>query len=159
MIEIRKIKLSDNPFLSKIIRNVFDEHKAPRKGTVYSDPTTDNLFDLFKKEKSVLWVAENDKKIVGCCGIYPTSGLPKNCAELVKYYLFKESRGKGIGRMLMEKSIQSAKIFKYTELYLESLPEFSNAVSIYEKQGFIKLAKPLGESGHTTANIWMIKKL
>lgn len=142
-----------------MIRQVFDEHQAPQKGTVYSDPTTDNLFDLFQAEKSLLWVAEIDNEIVGCCGIFPTKGLPEKCAELVKFYLSAKARGKGIGKSLMEKSIESARELGYTELYLESLPEFSNAVSIYEKQGFLKLDQPLGESGHTTCNIWMLKKL
>lgn len=159
MIEIRKIKQTDNTSLSKMIRNVFEEHQAPKMGTVYSDPTTDNLYDLFKKEKSILWVAEIDNKIVGCCGIYPTHGLPENYAELVKFYLSKDFRGKGIGKMLMEKSIESAKNLGYSELYLESLTEFSKAVSIYKKQGFIKLESSLGISEHSTCNIWMLKKL
>jgi len=157
--QIRKVNKDDNLFLAKMIRQVFDEHNAPKKGTVYSDPTTDNLFELFQVEKSLLWVAEIDKEIVGCCGIYPTIGLPKNCAELVKFYLSAKSRGKGIGKILMKKSVESARELGYSELYIESLPEFSNAVSIYEKQGFLKLDQRLGESGHTTCNIWMLKKL
>jgi putative acetyltransferase len=47
----------------------------------------------------------------------------------------------------------------YKRLYLESLPEFSKAVSMYEKFGFERLDKPLGSSGHTTCNIWMLKEL
>ncbi len=156
---IRKVSKQDNLFLAEMIRQVFNELNAPQSGTVYSDPTTDNLFELFQNEKSWLWVAEIDKEIIGCCGIYPTIGLPENCAELVKFYLAAKSRGKGIGKMLMEKSIESARELGYSELYLESLPEFSNAVSIYEKQGFIKLDQPLGESGHTTCNIWMLKRI
>jgi putative acetyltransferase len=156
--QIRKVNKEDNIFLAKMIRQVFDEYHAPQKGTV-SDPTTDNLFELFQVEKSLLWVAEIDSEIVGCCGIYPTTGLPKNCAELVKFYLSAKSRGKGIGKILMEKSIESARELGYSKLYLESLPEFSNAISIYERQGFLKLDQPLGESGHTTCNIWMLKEL
>jgi len=157
--KIRKIKESDTAFLAKMIRDVFEEHDAPREGTVYSDPTTDNLYEVFQIEKAVFWIAELDNKILGCCGIYPTEGLPKGCAELVKFYLPKNARGKGIGKILMEKSLESAKEFAYTELYIESLPVFSKAVRIYEKLGFEKLAKPLGESVHTTCDIWMLKKL
>lgn len=157
--QIRKIKKDDNLSVAKMIREVFHEHNAPQQGTVYSDPTTDNLFDLFQTEKSLFWVAEIDNEIVGCCGIYPTVGLPQNCVELVKYYISAKVRGKGIGKVLMEKSIESAREFGYTELYLESIPEYSNAILIYEKQGFVKLDKALGESGHTTCNIWMLKKL
>lgn len=156
---IRTIERSDNEALAKLIRAVFEEHQAPQKGTVYSDPTTDHLFELFETPKSVFWVAEMENEIVGCCGIYPTEGLPPNCAELVKFYLSPKARGKGIGKKLMEKSIRSAQELGYSEIYLESLSEFSKAVSIYEKQGFEMLSHPLGNSGHSTCNIWMIKKL
>jgi len=157
--KIRQVKESDNPYLSKMIRKVFEEHNAPKDGTVYSDPTTDYLYESFQIERSVLWVAENNNKILGCCGVYPTNGLPKQCAELVKFYLPKESRGKGIGKILMEKSIDWAEKFGYSELYIESLPQFSKAVNMYEKQGFIQLKNPLGASGHTSCNIWMLKSL
>jgi len=159
VMQIRKVKKEDNGFLAKMIRTVFDEYNAPKKGTVYSDPTTDNLFELFQMEKSLLWVAEIENEIVGCCGIYPTTGLPKQCAELVKFYLSASSRGKGIGKLLVEKSIESARELGYTELYLESLPEFSTAISMYERQDFLRLDQPLGESGHSTCNIWMLKEL
>jgi putative acetyltransferase len=142
-----------------MIRQVFKEHDAPQSGTVFSDPTTDDLFGLFRKTRSVLWVAELDGLPVGCCGIYPTEGLENKCAELVKYYLAESERGRGTGRQLMEKCIDSARDMAYQKLYLESMPHFSKAVRIYEKLGFRKLSGPLGNSGHTTCNIWMLLEL
>lgn len=156
---IRQVKKNDNLTLAKIIRDAFIEHDAPRTGTVFSDPTTDSLYELFQTPKSILLVAELDNEIVGCCGIYPTRGLNENCVELVKFYLSKEARGKGIGRELMQKCIQYAREFEFTQLYLESLPQFSKAVRIYEKDGFVKLNKPLGYSEHKSCNIWMLKDL
>jgi len=156
---LKPVQQKDNPALAKMIRGVFDEHGAPQKGTVYSDTTTDDLYKLFEIPDSVLWVAELNNEIIGCCGIYPTEGLPEGCAELVKFYLSAKARGKGIGKELMEKSLIQAREFGYKEIYLESLPHFEKAVSMYEKQGFVKLDAPLGNSGHTTCNIWMIKKL
>ena len=156
---IRRIKQEDNRALAEIIRSVFEEHDAPRVGTVYSDPTTDNLFELFSLPKAVLWVAERDGVVIGCCGIYPTEGLPEGCAELVKFYLSNCARGKGIGKELMERSINSAKEMGYRSLYIESLPQYSRAIAIYEKQGFKMLDRQLGKSGHSTCNVWMIKYL
>lgn len=156
---IRKIEEKDNESLAKMIREVFIEHKAPTEGTVFSDPTTDNLFELFKHPKSVLWVAEVNNQAMGCCGIYPTDGLEKNCVELVKYYISSEVRGKGIGKLLMEKCIEAAKENNFTQMYIESLPAFDKAISIYEKSGFKKLKKPLGNSGHSGCIIWMLKNL
>jgi len=156
---IRRVEKSDNNHLAKLIRKVFEEHDAPREGTVYSDPTTDNLYGLFQPKESVLWVAEINGEILGCCGVYPTEGLPENCAELVKFYLSKQARGKGIGKALLERSIESAKEIGYTDLYIESMPEFSKAIQLYERFGFYKLNKALGFSGHTSCNIWMMKNL
>ena len=156
---IRKIEESDNLLLARIIRKAFEEYGAPTQGTVYSDPTTDDLYHLFKAEKSVLWVALEDGIIAGCCGIYPTKGLPEKCVELVKFYLSAESRKKGIGKALLAKNLESARLFGYTKLYLESLPHFSDAINLYEKQGFLRLNEPLGESGHNACDVWMIKDL
>jgi putative acetyltransferase len=155
----RKLKQEDNQALARMIREVFREHKAPESGTVFSDPTTDDLFALFRKSRSVLWVAEVDGVAAGCCGIYPTGGLEESCAELVKYYLAEPARGKGTGKRLMELCIDSAKEHGYQKLYLESMPHFSKAVAIYEKLGFQKLNKPLGNSGHNSCTIWMVLEL
>ncbi len=152
---IREVEVRDNAPLAKMIRQVFDEHGAPNAGTVYSDPTTDNLFELFRKENSILWVAELQGEAIGCCGIYPTPNLPPHCAELVKFYLAASARGKGLGRMLLEKSLASARSMGYREIYLESLPQFKTAIRIYEKLGFVFLDQPMGASGHSGCNIWM----
>ncbi len=155
----REVKKEDSVLLARMIRQVFKEHDAPEIGTVFSDPTTDDLYGLFRLNKSVLWVAELDGIPLGCCGIYPTEGLENNCVELVKYYLAESERGRGTGRRLMELCIASARELGYRKLYIESMPQFSKAVRIYEKLGFRKLSSPLGNSGHTTCNIWMLLDL
>ena len=159
-ITIRPIQTTDNAILAKIIRSCFHDYEVKcTAGTVYQDPTTDDLFSLFQTPKYQLWVAELENKIVGCCGIFPTENLPENCTELVKFYISENGRGKGIGRLLLEKTIESAKELGYSQIYLESIPEFSTAVSIYEKQGFKFLEKPLGNSGHDGCNLWMLKEM
>ena len=157
---IRENRKEDNEILAKIIRTSFHDFEVScTNGTVYSDPTTDDLYSLFQTEKSALFVAEENGLILGCCGIFPTTNLPDDTTELAKFYLSKDARGKGIGKLLLEKCIEKAKGLGYKKVYLESIPEFSKAVSIYEKQGFRYLAKPLGDSGHSGCNLWMIKKL
>src|SRR5688572_10990018 len=100
---IRPLEENDNAELADLIRVVFREFKIDKPGTVYTDPTTDDLFALFQKERSIYWVAMVDGKIVGGCGIYPTPGLPTDYAELVKFYLLADYRGLGIGKALLEK--------------------------------------------------------
>lgn len=158
-ITFRNIEKKDNKEIANLIRTVFREFKIDRPGTVYFDPTTDDLYKLFRTPGSIYWIAEEGSTITGGCGIYATPGLPEGCAELVKLYLDSSQRGKGIGRQLLEKSIESAKSLGYRQLYLESLPELSKAIRLYEKAGFKFIPGPMGNSGHFGCNIWMLKDL
>lgn len=158
-ITLRNIRQTDNKDLAELIRTVFREFKIDRPGTVYFDPTTDDLYTLFQTPGSVYWIAEDDGRMVGGCGVYPTPELPQGCAELVKLYLLSDQRGRGTGKMLLEKSIESAKKLGYSQLYLESLPELGKAIGLYEKTGFRFIAAPMGDSGHFGCDIWMIKDL
>jgi putative acetyltransferase len=155
----RPIEEKDNKEIAELIRTVFREFNIHRPGTVYFDPTTDNLFELFRASGSEYLIAEEDGIIIGGCGVYPTPGLPEGCAELVKFYLSASQRGKGIGWKLLEKSFDYAKKSGYRQLYLESLPELSRAISLYEKAGFRFIEGSMGKSGHFGCNIWMLKDL
>ena len=158
-VTFRTIEEKDNREIADLIRTVFREFKIDKPGTVYFDPTTDDLFKLFSINGSEYWIAEENSKIIGGCGVYPTPGLPDGCAELVKLYLIASHRGKGTGWQLMEKTFVSAKRLGYKHLYLESLPELSKAINLYERTGFRHLPAPLGNSGHFGCNIWMLKDL
>lgn len=155
-VTVRKIEAADNKETAEMIRTILREFKIDKPGTVYTDPTTDDLSTLFEQAGSAYWIAEEDGEIIGGCGIYPTAGLPDGCVELVKLYTSAASRGKGVGKLLMEKSIESAQHFGYNEVYLESFPELTTAIYMYEKAGFKKLSAPLGNSGHYACNVWML---
>ena len=157
--DIRPFESRDNEALAKVIRTALAEFGANKPGTVYFDPTTDALFELFRTPGSYYYVATIDEKVVGGCGIFPTENLPQGTCELVKLYVAKEARGTGLGKQLMEKSMSWAKENSYTQVYLESMPELKKAVSIYEKVGFHSLEHPMGNSGHDGCDIWMLKAL
>lgn len=159
MESIRFIEPKDNVALAAVIRAALTEFGANKPGTVYFDPTTDNLSALFETPGSVYYVAEKDNEILGGCGIFPTVGLPDKTCELVKLYLAPSSRGKGLGKALMLKAMAWAKEAGYEQVYLETMPELSNAVTMYEKLGYNRLPKSLGNSGHDGCSIWMLKAL
>ena len=156
---IRQVSRQDNKPLAAMIRAVFEEFKAVRAGTVYFDPTTDDLYALFTKPGSVCWVVEKDGEIIGSAGIFPTEGLPEKHCELVKFYIRSGFRNQGLGKILLQKCLDSAVSFGYEAVYLESLPEFSSAIHLYERNGFTPLKKAFGNSGHFGCTIWMVKDL
>lgn len=158
-ITIRLIETKDNEALARIIRNALAEFGANKPGTVYFDDSTDNLYELFETEQGIYHVALMDDKVVGGAGIFKTAGLEQDTCELVKMYLSPQARGKGLGKLLIQRCIDAARKAGYKKVYLETMPELIVAVPMYEKFGFTYLKSPLGNSGHSGCNIWMIKIL
>jgi putative acetyltransferase len=156
---IRDIEPGDNVSLARIIRNSLEEFRANKKGTVYYDDSTDHLSDLFKTAGSRYFVATSGKNILGGAGIFPTHGLPEGVSELVKMYLLPEARGHGIGSALINKCIEFAKSIGNRSIYIETLPELSTAVKVYEHLGFNYLDKPMGDSKHSGCSLWMVKHI
>ena len=139
-ITIRPIQPPDNAPLAAIIRDTLAEHGAAKPGTVYYDPTTDHLFELFQVPRSTYF-----------------DGLGAGVCELVKVYLRPAARGTGLGRRLIERSLAWAREAGFQQVYLETLPELTQAVPLYERLGFEYLPGPLGNSGHFDCTIWMLK--
>ncbi|MCF0055625.1 GNAT family N-acetyltransferase [Dyadobacter sp. CY356] len=156
---IREIQPEDNAELARVIRKALEEFKANKPGTVYFDKSTDHLSDLFQVENSVYFVAIEDTKLLGGAGIFPTEGLDADTVELVKMYLRPEARGKGLGKTLILKCIEYAKSKGYKRIYLETMNELDKAVIAYEKLGFQLLSSPLGNSGHHSCELWMVKNI
>jgi putative acetyltransferase len=156
---IRTIRQEDNPALALIVRNTLAEFGANHPGTVYYDPTTDDLFHLFQKNRSIYYVAEINKGIVGGSGIYPSDGLPDDTCELVKMYLVPQARGLGLGRELINLSLTFAKQAGYKKVYLETMPELKQALRVYEKFGFKYLNGPMGNTGHYGCDRWMLLEI
>lgn len=154
---IRQLQESDNPVIARIVRDTLAEFGANKPGTVYFDPTTDNLYGLFQQPGSVYFVAETGNEIIGGAGIFPTEGLPNDTCELVKMYLLPHARGKGLGKKLIEKCIDFARENGYKNVYLETMPELKQALQVYQKLGFEYLPGPMGNSGHTGCSLWMLR--
>ncbi|MFA6260532.1 MAG: GNAT family N-acetyltransferase [Bacteroidia bacterium] len=158
-IHYRTVTPADNATLAAIIRRGIDDLGLPSEGTAHSDPTTDDLSKLFTKPLSYYFVVETDGKVMGGCGIYPSTGLPDKYAELVRFFLDEKARGLGIGKQLMQECEALARQWGYTHLYLESFPEMKAAIHLYEKAGYQRLSQPLGNTGHFACNVWMVKEL
>ena len=155
-IKIRQIRPTDNSALANIIRSTLAEFGANHPGTVYYDESTDHLYELFQQPGSVYFVAESGDKILGGGGIFPSAGLDADTCELVKMYLLPEGRGRGLGKLLIEKALEFAQNTGYKKVYIETMPELKKAMSVYEKFGFKYLDGPMGNTGHGGCTVWML---
>lgn len=80
-----------------------------------------------------LYLALHDGKAAGCITLRP---LSDDRCELKRLYVRPQFRGKGIARMLCERILEEAEKTGYREIYLDTLPELSDAIRLYEKLGF-----------------------
>jgi len=156
---IRKIKLGDNSAIEQVIKAVFLEFNMPMIGTAYEDKETPRMYESYQGKREIYYVIENNGEVVGGGGIKPLNDFKNDVCELQKMYFSPSIRGKGFGKKMFNICMQAAKDFGYKKCYLESASQLKVAIHIYETNGFVHLDKPLGNTGHYSCGIWMIKDL
>ena len=159
MFKIRQVCKKDNLNLSNVIRDVLTEIGVPKKGTAYSDPELDFMFETYNKKRSIYYVVENNGKICGGAGIAPLNQADYDICELQKMYFLPSIRGIGLGNEMIEKCLDFALYNKFKYCYIETLPYMKAAQKLYLKKGFCYIDGPIGNTGHTSCNVWLIKKL
>ena len=158
-IVIRPIQKQDNAAIAKVIRDVLIEFDVPKIGTAYADPQLDCMFETYQKAKSIYYVIEHNRIIIGGAGISPLEQEVDNICELQKMYFLPEARGLGLGKQLIQKCLESAEAFGFKKCYLETMPYMTAAQKLYKKMGFNYIAAPMGNTGHVSCPVWMLKEL
>jgi putative acetyltransferase len=156
---ISEIRKEHNPVIASIIRKVMGEFDADPQTTILGDPTLDTMYENYQEERSVYFILQDDTKILGGCGIKQLDNSYENICELQRMFLLPEARGKGLGKKLIDLCIQKAKEFQYEKMYLETLSQMKDAISLYEKYNFKRLSKPEGNTGHSGCNLYMTLEL
>ena len=156
---IRKIEPNDNAQIEQVIRACFHEFKIPLEGTAYSDKETTQMYESYQNVNDAYFVIEQDGNILGGAGVKALNDFEADVCELQKMYFSPKVRGKGFGRLLFEKCLETAKNLGYKQCYLESAPQLLAAIHIYESYGFKHINGALGNTGHYSCGVWMIKDL
>ena len=156
---IREIQLEDNAQMAAVIRDVLTEFGAPKTGTAYEDKATDMMFETYQKDKMQYFIIEHENKIVGGAGYAKLANYDGMVCELQKMYFLPITRGKGLGSKLIKQCLNDAKLNGFEQCYLETLPYMEAARALYKKNGFIYLDKPMGNTGHCSCDVWMLKEL
>ncbi|MGV6831306.1 MAG: GNAT family N-acetyltransferase [bacterium] len=157
---IRSVEKKDNLALEKIIKAIFHEFDLPLSGTAYEDEETSKMFESYNEKGAQYFVLVNeDDEVLGGGGIKKLNGVEGQICELQKMYFTPNVRGKGLGKKLFQHCLNEAKKLGYKSCYLESASVLNAAISMYQKYGFKNLDKPMGDTGHFSCGVWMIKEL
>lgn len=156
---IREITPADDTQIAEVIRSVLIEFGVPKVGTAYADKVLDCMAETYNKPTSAYFVVEDNGRIIGGAGIAQLDNFDGNVCELQKMYFLPEARGIGLGRQMMEICLNKAKSLGFEKCYLETLPYMEDARKLYAKVGFTSLDSRMGDTGHYSCNLWMIKDL
>ena len=157
--KIRPIQKEDNPEVAAMIRSVLMELNVPKTGTVFEDTALDGMFETYSTPRAAYFVLEENNVLIGGAGISQLDNYEGNVCELQKMYYLPRARGRGIGAKMIEKCLQRAKQFGYEACYLETMPYMKAAQKLYARNGSEYLDGPMGDTGHFSCPVHMLKKL
>jgi GNAT superfamily N-acetyltransferase len=82
-----------------------------------------------------IWVVELGGKLVGCIAIVRNA---EGVAQLRWFLLTPETRGKGLGKRLMEEAVEFSRQAGYRRIILWTFSELEAAIALYRRWGFRK---------------------
>ena len=157
--EFVRLEEKDDAALAALIRRLLKAHGLDIPGTVYFDKGLDHLSTFYQAapEKRAYFVLREGDKLLGGIGLAEFPPFPE-CAELQKLYLSEEMRGRGIGYQFIACAEQEARRLGYRQMYLETHDNLRVALHLYERSGYMEIARPAA-TVHSTMNRFFLKPL
>ena len=156
---IRPIERGDDATMAAIIHAVMPEFGAIGDGFAINDPEVDWMHRAYSAPRCAYFVLERDGVVIGGGGVAPLTGAPADVCELRKMYFLPQARGRGAGRAMMTRCLDTARNLGYRRCYLETLRGMDAAIKLYERSGFELLNAPMGDTGHGGCNRFYLQTL
>ena len=156
---IRPARREDNRAVAQIIRQVMTEFDTVGKNYSISDPEVDAIYEAYPAPQAAFFVIDCSGTVLGCGGMGPLAQGEPGVCELRKMYFLPGLRGAGMGTKLLNVILNAARKAGYGQCYLETLEHMHQARTLYRKHGFESIDKPMGNTGHSGCNSWMVKQL
>ncbi len=146
----REIEARDQQQLADGIWQVYQTFDCVGPGYGPQDPDMEDLHAFYHRPGSYYLVAEdpNTGAVVGGCGFAAFGPAEAATCELRKLFLLPETRGEGVGREILKRTLQQAQQMGYKQCYLETVERMEAACALYEKFGFKKLKEAMFGGGH-----------
>lgn len=156
---IRGIRPEDNAEVAQVIRRILVEIGVPKVGTAYADEALDRMYENYNTPRAAYFLIIEENMILGCAGIAQLENYEGNVCELQKMYFLQEARGRGLGAQMMQVCLEHAKEYGYEKVYLETMPYMKAAQKLYKASGFEYIDAPMGDTGHFSCPVWMLKSI
>ena len=157
--QIRRLRQLDVPQLLELIRGARQEFGLATRVASLLEPNDYAILDVYRHRRSAYFVAVVDNYVLGGAGIFPLANGVWGTCELQRMYLRPQHRGLGIGQGLLNTCLETARSFGFERCYAETVSEMSTAIAFYERNGFLQLSAPIGETGHNHNDYWLLLRL
>jgi ribosomal protein S18 acetylase RimI-like enzyme len=118
------------------VRELFNEYAAWLDIDLGFQGFAEELASLpgrYARPAGGIWLAVNGRDVAGCIALRP---LGEGRCELKRLYVRPAFRGRGVGRLLVERALASASEAGHRFVCLDTLPRMSAAISLYRSLGF-----------------------
>ena len=129
---LRTYRPGDEPAVFALVKTVLSQYGL-KTNPEETDRDIQDICKSYLENGGQFKVLERDGQIIGSYGIFRVS--PAVC-ELRKMYLYEQFRGAGLGRMMMEDALDTAKVLGYQEMVLETNACLKEAIALYCAFGF-----------------------
>lgn len=133
-IKIRILQRAD----ASVLRDILALLAQVRSGAGDHTATMAELRSVLKDKNTIVFVSEDGTRIVGMALLCITERIGRRTGQVEDVVVYDGYRGKGIGKALMNKLIETARKKKLKEVYLTSRPARVAANALYQKIGFEK---------------------
>ncbi|MBN4055220.1 GNAT family N-acetyltransferase [bacterium AH-315-K03] len=132
--KIRQANNADSEAIKRVVFEVLREYGLkPDPDDI--DKDLDAIENNYCLSGGYFGVVEKKDEIVASVGIYNRGG---NICELRKMYILASQRGKGLGKMLLDFSLDKAREMNFKQMFLETATPLVEAIGLYKKYGFIE---------------------
>ena len=154
LINYLKITTSETPWLIR----------EPEEVTLSVEEEQRFIRGIMDADRELMLVAVIDGKHVGNCSLMSLGGYKRYSHRGdIAIALYQEYCGRGIGKMMLETVLETAKKVGYEQAELEVIADNRNAIALYENLGFEKYGHFPNHMKYRNGNYadacWMMKKL
>lgn len=130
---IRPATNADSEAIKNVVFSVLREYGLTPDASA-TDKDLDTINESYFQRGGYFGVVIENDRIIASIGLYPES---VDSCELRKMYCLADSRGKGLGKELLEFALAKARELGFSRITLETASPLKEAVGLYQKYGFV----------------------
>lgn len=132
MVKIRRFNVKDQDQAQKLITNILrNEFAMDQKAYLHSDLYS--IADVYAGPREAFFVGEKENRVIGTVAVKEES---KDTAILRRLFVSPKYRGKGYGRLLIQKALDFCKEKGYREIVFHASTTMKAAMGLCRSKGF-----------------------